>query len=210
MIGGSLAIHEDSAHCQPSRSHRRLIDVANPGQVRTMVAHVCHLHRQLRRESMLHAEGPVPHVRCGQVAVDCHDWARAVEAINRAAAVNRSRHPRDQVREDRDVSGCDPAPAERFPPRQWVRRSERSRAESVVKGDKRLPIHGFVNESAPAPQHGPSIAPGVPREAARGAEVLVIGIVEAADTVHRTCTNPTLGSKFPSRLFASWGTELYS
>ena len=56
-------------------------------------------------------------------------------------------------------------------------------AKSVIEGDERLPVHGLVNQTGTAADHGRSFAVGIPRKSEARREVLVIGVIEAADLI---------------------------
>ena len=51
----------------PSGPHGRLVDVANPRQVRTVISYVRSFHREVLRKRVLQIQGPVPDVRRGQI-----------------------------------------------------------------------------------------------------------------------------------------------
>src|SRR5580704_15577132 len=70
-----------------------------------------------------------------------------------------------------------------FPSCQWLLRWGRCPTEGVVESDERLPVHGFKNQPTPAAQHRPAITADVPGKARTRTEVLLIGVVEAADSV---------------------------
>src|SRR6202011_94882 len=74
-----------------------------------------------------------------------------------------------------DVSGGDRAAG------YDARRRNTAWAEGVVKGDERLPVHGFINQPGAAADHRRSFAVGIPRKSEARREVLVIGIVKARD-----------------------------
>src|SRR5208282_6680799 len=127
---------------------------------------------------MLQTEGPVPHVRRGQIAVHAHDGAGAGGAIDRGI-VHRCVVPgRPGISEVQkilcgDVSGGDGAA------RYDARRRNTARAKGVVEGDERLPVHGLIDQPATAADHRGSFAVGIPGKSEAWREVLVVGIVEA-------------------------------
>ena len=79
--------------CSPSRPHRRLVDVADSGEIRSPIADICHLHRQVRGEGMLQAHRPVPYVRRCKVAVHRHDGTWAVIGAVSGCGVYRALIP---------------------------------------------------------------------------------------------------------------------
>src|SRR5208282_2198848 len=95
---------------RPPRSYRRLIDVANAGQIPAVVADIGHFQREVWGKRMLHTKGPVPHIGSGQVAVHAHDRTGTVETVNRLrreVAINRGGSIPRKTGKDGYVAGRD-------------------------------------------------------------------------------------------------------
>ena len=151
-------------HAAPTRSHRRLVDVPNPRQIRPTIAHVGGLDRQVRREGMLQVQSPVPHVGRREIAVHRHDGARAAgiatgqdwSAIDRGG-IERHRVPSAGIGQEillGLVSGDNRAARGVASSVDRGSRWNAARTESVVEGDERLPVHRFIDQPAATAQHG--------------------------------------------------------
>src|SRR5713226_3983133 len=169
--------------CGPSRSHRRLVNVPNSREPRTVVADVSQFQREPWSKRVLQTEGPVPHVRSLQVAIDAHNRARTIEAVNRLCEVTVDRNgsiPRKTgkdchiTRRDRPSSRVSGSIDNRC---GW----HAGKAEAIVEGDERLPVYRLVNQ-APAPtEDGRSFAVYIPGKSETRREILVVRVVGGAD-----------------------------
>src|SRR5580704_5472557 len=175
VIGGSTGETggkgaDTGAASGPARANWRLVDVANAGEIRPVIAYVSGFEGQIRGECVLEAQVPAPHVRSGETTVDGHDGTRATgiaagqdgSAIDGDRAAVRTverrgwRVPWNRVQEvfDGDVAGGDGAT--RCLTGCVDRGSGRNaaRTESVVEGDEGLPVDGLIDQAATAAEDG--------------------------------------------------------
>src|SRR5208282_785468 len=144
-----------------------------------------HLQRKVRGECVLHAEGPVPDVGRGQIAVHGHDGTWAVETINGGAAVERALVPRRSIGAEKhgSVSCSDGAAGGIVRGINGRAGRDAARTKSVVEGNERLPVYGFISQSPAAAKYRLALTKYVPRKAHTRAEVGVIRVIEAGDRI---------------------------
>src|SRR5579872_7608934 len=134
---------------------------------------------------MLQAQVPVPDVRRGEVAVDRHDGARTVEAVDRTAAIERRSGsvPWNGIEEilHGHISRRDGSTGGGSAGIDGSAGGDAARPEGVIECDIGLPVDGFVDEAAAAAQNGAALAIHVPCETSPRAEVLMVRVIEAAD-----------------------------
>ena len=73
-------------------------------------------------------------------------------------------------------------------------RRNAARTEGVVESHEGLPIHCLIDQSHAAAQHCLPVATDVPGKTETGAEIFVVGFVEAADLLCRSSPAPIQGS----------------
>jgi hypothetical protein len=107
---------------------------------------------------VLHTEHPVPDVGRRQIAVHGHDGAGTVETVHGGATVDWALVPWNsrRIKEEGqgNVSRGDGATGGIAARVNGRAGRNTARTEGVVEGDKRLPVHRFVNQTYAASKHG--------------------------------------------------------